>query len=120
MSIEVQSAGDRVAVARAWLVLLLIGAYRLGRCAVVLVGLTHWVGLPWASALVLPAVLLRWTVLLQIGAALTLAALWRWPALLAVIAVAPRLVTILPGLIRTWSASRRHPRPRWSPAEEAS
>lgn len=120
MRIEVRSAKDWVAVARTWLVLLLIGTYRLGRCAVALVGLTHWLGVPWASALVLLAVLLRWTVLLQIGAALTLVTLWHWPALLAVTAVAPRLVTILPGLIRTWGASRRHPRPRWSPVEEAS
>jgi len=120
MRAAAQSGGDRLAVARTWLVLLLIAAYRLGRCAVAVVGLTHWLGLPWASALVLLAVLLRGPLLLQIGAALTLVALWHWPALLAVIAVAPRLVTILPGLIRTWGASRRHPRPRWSPAEEAS
>jgi hypothetical protein len=120
MRIEARSAGLRLAVARTWLVLLLIATYRLGRCVVVFAGLTHWLGAPWASALVLLVVLLRWTVLLQIGAALTLVTLWHWPALLAVIAVAPRLVTILPGLIRTWGASRRHPRPRWSPVEEAS
>ena len=120
MSTEARSAEDSVAVARTWLVLLLIAAYRLGRCAVAFVGLTHWLGVPWASALVLLAVLLRWKVLLQILVVLTLVTLWHWPALLAVIAVAPRLVTILPGLLRTWGASRRHPRPRWSPVEEAS
>ena len=108
-----------LAVARTWMVLLLIGAYRIGRCAVAWVGLMHWVGAPWAVAMVLLAVVLRWRVLLQIVAALTFVTLWHWPALLAVIVVAPRLVTILPGLIRTWSARRRHPRPRWSPVEDS-
>ncbi len=109
----------RLAVLRTWLALLLIGAYRLGRCAVALIGLTHWLGAPWASGLLLLAVLLRGTLLLQIGAALTLVVLWHWPALLALFTVAPRLLTILPGLIRTWGASARHPRPRWSPVEKA-
>jgi len=120
MRIEVRSAADLFAVARTALVLLLIGTYRLGRCAVVLVGVAHWLGAPGASALVLLAVLLRWNVLLQIGAALTLVTLWHWPASLAVIAVAPRLISMLPGLIRTWGASRRHPRPRWSSVAEAA
>jgi hypothetical protein len=107
------------AAVRTWLVLALIGAYRLTRCAVVWVGAAHALGAPWASALVLLAACARWTVLLQIGAAATLIALWGWPAPLALIIVAPRLITVLPGLIRTWGASVRHPRPRWSHAARA-
>lgn len=120
MTGNASSAPVRLAVVRTWLVLLLIGAYRLGRCAVAWIGLTHWLGAPWASALVLLVVLLRSTLLLQIGAALTLVALWHWPSLLALLAVAPRLLTVLPGLIRTWGAKVRHPRPRWSAVEKAS
>ena len=41
-------------------------------------------------------------------------AVWHWPVLLALIVAAPRLVLMLPGLISTFLASRRHPRPRWS------
>lgn len=112
-------SGEPAAVVRTWLVLLLIGAYRLGRCAVALIGLTHWLGAPAGIGLVLLAVLLRWRVALQIAAAVAMVALWRWPAWAALLAAAPRLLTILPGLIRTWGASLRHPRPRWSPAEKA-
>jgi hypothetical protein len=75
----------------------------------------HWFGLPWAAILVLLAACARWTVLLQLGAALTLIRWWHWPAVLALVAVAPRAITMLPGLIRTFGASVRHPRPRWSP-----
>ena len=116
MSRDARTEGIRLAVIRTWLALLLIGVYRLGRCAVALLGLAHWLGAPWAIVLVLLAVLLRWTVLLQIGAALALILWWHWPALLALIAVAPRLITVLPGLVRTWGARVRHPRPRWRPA----
>jgi len=114
MNTEVGSTDGRLAVVRTWLVLLLIGAYRLGRCTVALIGLTYWLGAPVAIGWVLLAVLMRWTLLLQVGAALALIEAWHWPALLAVLIVAPRLLTILPGLIRTWGASVRHPRPRWS------
>jgi hypothetical protein len=41
-------------------------------------------------------------------------ALWDCPLLVALIVAAPRLVLMLPGLISTFLASRRHPRPRWS------
>jgi hypothetical protein len=40
--------------------------------------------------------------------------LWHWPLLVALIVAAPRLVLMLPGLMSTFLASRRHPRPRWS------
>lgn len=118
MTAPVDSTQVRLAVVRTWLVLLLIAAYRLGRCAAAWLGCVHWLGAPWATGLVLLAVLLRWTLLLQIGAALALVVLWHWPALLALLAVAPRLLTVLPGLIRTWSSTVRHPRPRWSPEQK--
>src|SRR5581483_12021250 len=44
MSIDAGSAGVRLATIRTWLALLLIGAYRLARCAVALLGLAHWLG----------------------------------------------------------------------------
>ena len=69
------TAGIRRAVVRTWLALLLIGAYRLARCAMALLGVAHWLGAAWAIALVLLAALMRWTVLLQVGAAV---ALIRW------------------------------------------
>jgi hypothetical protein len=119
MSPQRANAADGFALVRTALALALIGAYRLSRCAVAFIGLAHALGLPWGSALMLLAVLLRWTPLLQIGAALTLIALWHWLALLSLIAVAPRLLTVLPGLIRAWGARVRHPRPRWSPAPTA-
>lgn len=114
MSFEARRARVSLAVGRTWLVLLLIGGYRLARCAVAFIGAAQWLGAPWAGVVVLLVVFARWTVLLQIGAALALIAYWHWPALLALIAVAPRVVGILPGLIRTWGASVRHPRPRWN------
>jgi len=119
MSADVHSVPVRLALARTWLVLLLLGAYRLARCAVALVGTAHWLGAPWAVVLVLVVALMRWTLLLQIGAALTLILWSHWPALLALIVVAPRLLAILPGLIRTWGARVRHPRPRWSATARA-
>jgi hypothetical protein len=40
--------------------------------------------------------------------------LWHWPLPAALVIAAPRLVLMLPGLIATLLASKRHPRPRWS------
>jgi hypothetical protein len=44
---------------------------------------------------------------------------WHWPPALAVIVAAPRLILVLPGLISTFLASRRHPRARWSSVKPA-
>lgn len=114
MNVGLSAARVRLALARSGLLLLLLGAYRLARCALVWIGIGHGLGPLWATALVLLALLMRWRLLLQAAAALTLIAWWHWPVPLALLVVAPRLVTVLPGLIRTWGASVRHPRPRWS------
>jgi len=52
--------------------------------------------------------------------------LWLVPGLpllsflaLALIVAAPRLILVLPGLISTFLASRRHPRARWSTIKAA-
>jgi hypothetical protein len=101
------------AAGRTSLAVLLLVLYPLGRCAVAAVGLMHWLGAGWGSAALLVAVCLRWTVLWQLAALLTLVRLWHWPILAALPCVAPRLVLVLPGLVSSWLATLRHPRPRW-------
>jgi hypothetical protein len=39
--------------------------------------------------------------------------LWHWPLPAALVIAAPRLFLMLPGLVATFLASKRHPRPRW-------
>jgi hypothetical protein len=77
-------------------------------------GLAQVIGVGWAIAVVLG--LLLWGFLLPLQIAVFFGALlvWHWPLLLALVVAAPRLVLMLPGLISTFLAARRHPRPRWS------
>jgi hypothetical protein len=42
-------------------------------------------------------------------------AVWRLPLVIALPLAMPRVILILPGLVSTWLANRRHPRARWSP-----
>lgn len=51
---------------------------------------------------------------LQLAALVGLIWIWHLPVLLALLLAVPRIVLILPGLVATWLASRRHPRLRWS------
>ncbi|HEX4376472.1 MAG TPA: hypothetical protein VHZ99_04905 [Steroidobacteraceae bacterium] len=51
---------------------------------------------------------------LQLAALVGLIWIWRLPVLVAVLLAVPRIVLILPGLVATWLAGRRHPRLRWS------
>jgi hypothetical protein len=104
------------AEARGYLALLLLALYPLARCALAVLALAQWIGVAGALALVLVLAAGRATVLIQLAACIALVRVAHWPAWVAVIAVAPRLVLILPGLINTWLASRRHPRPPWSPS----
>jgi hypothetical protein len=77
-------------------------------------GLAQLIGVDWAIALAL-GLLLTGTVLpLQIAVFFGALLVWHWPALLALMVAAPRLILMLPGLISTFLAGRRHPRPRWS------
>ncbi len=111
---NITSAGTHVArtAGRSLLAALLL-LYPLVRCAVAAVGLMHWPGGGWGVAALLVAVCLRWTLPWQVAALLTLVRLWHWPILAALVCVAPRLVMILPGLVSSWLATLRHPRPRW-------
>lgn len=94
-----------------WLVLV---AYRLGRCAVALLGLAVLVGNVWAAALVVLAAAGGCNWLLRAAACFALLRLWHWPWPLAVLAAAPRLALVLPGLVTPLLAHWRHPRPLWA------
>jgi hypothetical protein len=56
---------------------------------------------------------LRQIWLLQIAAFLGALLVWRWPFLLALLLAAPRALLVLPGLVSTYLANRRHPRTPW-------
>jgi hypothetical protein len=91
-----------------------LAAFVLMRVWIGVLGLAALVGPAWAIVLV--AVLLLSGLMLPLRIAVFFGALavWHWPVLLALIVAAPRLVLMLPGLISTFLASRRHPRPRWN------
>jgi len=67
----------------------------------------------WAIVLSMALLLSGFMLPLRIAVLCGALAVWHWPLPLAVIVSAPRLVLMLPGLISTFLASRRHPRPRW-------
>jgi len=77
-------------------------------------GLAAFIGVGWAIALALGLLLSGFLLPLRIAVVYGAVAVWHWPLLLALILAAPRLILMLPGLISTYLASRRHPRPSWS------
>ena len=77
-------------------------------------GLAQLVGLVWAIALALGLLLAGWLPGLQVAVFFGALMVWHWPLPLALLLAAPRLILMLPGLISTFLASRRHPRARWS------
>ena len=95
----------------AWLALV---TYRLGRCAVALLGLAVLVGNAWAALLIVLAAAAACNWILRAAAFLALVRLWHWPWPLAVVVAAPRLVLVLPGRVTTLLARFRHPRPLWA------
>jgi hypothetical protein len=111
------STDESVARARGYIALLLLVLYRLARYALAGLALAQWIGTAWALLVMLLVAAVRWTVLIQLGACIALVRIAHWPLFAAVLAVAPRLLLVLPGLINTWLASMRHPRPRWSAAD---
>src|SRR5579864_6719278 len=115
MSSAAARSNDFLALARGYLSLMLLALYWLARCGLAALALAQWIGAAWALAVVLIVVAARWTVLIQLAACIALVRIAHWPAWAAVIAVAPRLILVLPGLFTTWRASWRHPRARWSP-----
>jgi hypothetical protein len=77
-------------------------------------GLAQLIGVEWALALALGLLLMGIVLPLQIAIFCGALLVWHWPPLLALMVAAPRLLLMLPGLISTFLAGRRHPRPRWS------
>jgi hypothetical protein len=91
-----------------------LAAFVLMRIWIAALGLETLVGPAWAVVLVALLLLSGLMLPLRIAVFFGALAVWHWPVLLALIVAAPRLVLMLPGLISTFLASRRHPRPRWS------
>jgi len=103
-----------VSAVRGIVALLLLWAYRLGRCALALLALAHAFGSSWAILLVLVLLVVRLTWGIRLAAMAGLMLLWHWPWWVALPVAAPRLLLVLPGLSRWGLARLRHPRPRWS------
>jgi hypothetical protein len=77
-------------------------------------GLAQFIGPAWAIALALALLLAGWLPVLQIAVFFGALLVWHWPLLLALLLAAPRLILVLPGLVSTFLAARRHPRAPWS------
>jgi hypothetical protein len=103
-------------VVRTVAILALAGFYALRGWAG-FIGFQYMVGLAWALGLVAALLWLRFTALLQLGVLVGAMAVWRWPIVVALFLAAPRIFLVLPGLISTFLASRRHPRARWQAKE---
>jgi hypothetical protein len=88
-------------------------AWRVARVWIGVLGLAQLLGLPWAVIAIAALVLTDATIPVRLCAAVGAVMVWHWPVAAAVIFAAPRLVLVLPGVISTWLADRRHPRPVW-------
>lgn len=99
--------------------LLALVAFTLLRVWLSVLGLAEVIGLPWAIVAAAGLLLLGLRLPLRIAVFFGAVAAWHWPAALALLVAAPRLLLVLPGLISTYLAGRRHPRPRWSRFESA-
>jgi hypothetical protein len=91
-----------------------LAAFVLLRIWIGILGLAALVGPAWAIVLVAVLLLSGLMLALRIAVFFGALAVLHWPVLVALIVAAPRLLLMLPGLISTFLASRRHPRPRWS------
>ncbi|MFI4869804.1 MAG: hypothetical protein ACHQDD_10725 [Steroidobacterales bacterium] len=91
-----------------------LAAFMLLRLWLGVLGLAAVIAVPWAIVVAVALLLCRLTLPLQTAMFVGAFTAWHWPLLPAVIVAAPRLVLVLPGLISTFLAGRRHPRPRWS------
>jgi hypothetical protein len=99
--------------------LALLAALSILRLWLATLGLAQLIGVDWAIALALALLLTGILWPLQIAVFCGALLVWHWPPLLALVLAAPRLILMLPGLISTFLAGRRHPRPRWSSIEPA-
>jgi hypothetical protein len=70
----------------------------------------------WSGAVLVAVILLASGSFPALQLAALIGAIWIWhlPVLLALILAVPRAFLVLPGLISTYLARRRHPRLRWS------
>ena len=91
-----------------------LAAFMLMRAWLGVLALAQLVGLGWAIVLAVALLVSGFMLPLRMAVFFGALALWDCPLLVALIVAAPRLVLMLPGLISTFLASRRHPRPRWS------
>jgi hypothetical protein len=94
--------------------LALLAAVSVLRLWLATLGLAQLIGVDWAIALALGLLLTGILWPLQIAVFCGALLVWHWPPPLALLVAAPRLILMLPGLISTFLAGRRHPRPRWS------
>jgi hypothetical protein len=95
----------------------LLAAVSVLRLWLATLGLAQLIGLDAAIALTLALLLTGILWPLQIAVFCGALLVWHWPPLLALMVAAPRLILMLPGLISTFLAARRHPRPRWTRVE---
>ena len=93
--------------------MLLLWLYRLARCVLAGLALASLIAPSLAAIAVLLCVALGLQWALRLLAAYALWRLWHWPIWAAVLAAAPRLVLMLPGVITIWVARLRHPRAHW-------
>lgn len=98
---------------RGLIVVLPLWLYRLARCVIAGFALASLIAPLLSAILVLLCAVLELQWVLRILAAFALWRLAHWPLWAAVLAAAPRLLLVLPGLITMWLARLRHPRPRW-------
>jgi hypothetical protein len=91
-----------------------LAAFTLLRVWLAVLGVAELIGIAWAVVVTLALLLAGLKLPVRIAVFFGALAVWHWPALLALIIAAPRLVLMVPGLISTFLARRRHPRPRWS------
>jgi hypothetical protein len=96
------------------LLLVALAGFTLLRLWIAVLGLARGIGLAWALVLALALLLSRWLLPLQIAVFIGALMVWHWPLLVALIVAGPRLILLLPGLISTFLAGRRHPRPQWT------
>jgi hypothetical protein len=96
------------------LLLLALAGFTVLRLWIAVLGLAQGIGVVWAVVLALALLLSGWLLPLQIAVFLGALMVWHWPLPLALVVAAPRLILVLPGLISTFLASKRHPRARWS------
>jgi hypothetical protein len=91
--------------------LVAFGAIWLWACVA---GFAYAMGTGWTLLAVAMLLWLRFFVPLQLAALFGAIAVWHLPVVPSLLLAAPRPFLMLPGMVATFLASRRHPRARWS------